>query len=184
MSGAVPEGRVWKFGHDVCGDDGIIEFAIVAAGFGQEPDEAALRAMCFRALRPEFPAEVRPGDIVVGGRNFAHHNHVEVSVAIRASGIAAVLVESCEAVFIRRALNTGLPVMICPGIHAAVEDGEVIAADPATGAVTLPSGRVLRAKPFSERMVQIWRAGGAVPLLAQEFAARRAAASQTKGETP
>ena len=168
-----PRGRVWKFGDDVHGDDGIIEFAIVRDSFGKEFDEEALRAMCFRRLRPEFPSQVRRGDIVVGGRNFAHHNHVEVSVAMRASGIAVVVVESCDAGFLRRALNHGLPVMICPGIHAAVEDGEVIAADPATGEVTLPDGRVLRARPFSERMVQVWKAGGSIPLLVKEFAARR-----------
>ena len=170
----IPRGRVWKFGDDVSGDDGIIEFAIIREGFGKAFDEDALRAMCFRRLRPEFPAQVRPGEIVVGGRNFAHHNHVEVSVAIRASGIAAVVVESCEAGFVRRALNTGLPVMICPGISAAVKNGQVIAADPSTGQVTLPSGSVLRARPFSDRMVQIWRAGGVIPLLEREFAARRA----------
>jgi 3-isopropylmalate/(R)-2-methylmalate dehydratase small subunit len=169
-------GRVWKFGDNVSGDDGIIEFAIIRDGFGKDFDEAALRAMCFRRLRPEFPAEVRPGDIVVGGSNFAHHNHVEVSVAIRASGIAVVIVDSCEAGFVRRALNTGLPVMICPGISAAVADGEMISADPASGEVRLPSGRMLRARPFSERMVQIWQAGGVIPLLEREFAARRAAA--------
>ena len=112
----------------------------VRDGFGKEFDEDELRAMCFPRLRPEFPDQVRPGDIVVAGRNFAHHNHVEVSVAIRASGIAVVVVESCEATFIRRALNTGLPIMTCPGIAAAVKDGEIIAADPATGAVTLPVG--------------------------------------------
>ncbi len=171
----IPKGRAWKFGDDVCGDDGIIDFSIVREGFGKEFDEDALRAMCFRRLRPEFPEQVRKGDIVVGGHNFAHHNHVEVSVAIRASGIAVVVVESCEAVFIRRALNTGLPVMICPGISTAVQDGEVISADPATGAVTLPSGRMLHARPFSPRMVQIWKAGGVIPLLEREFAARRAA---------
>ncbi|MEO3471140.1 hypothetical protein AAFN86_04670 [Roseomonas sp. CAU 1739] len=174
-------GRVWKFGDDISGDDGIIEFAIIRDSFGKEFDEEALRAMCFRRLRPEFPAQVKPGDIVVGGRNFAHHNHVEVSVSIRASGVSVVVVESCDSGFMRRALNNGLAVMACPGIAVAVEDGEVISADPATGEVTLPSGRVLRAKPFSERMVQIWRAGGTIPLLAAEFAARRAAAGQ--GET-
>lgn len=176
MTGHVtPRGRVWKFGNDVSGDDGIIEFAIVREGFGKAFDEDALRAMCFRRLRPEFPSEVRVGDIVVGGSNFAHHNHVEVSVAIRASGIAAVVVESCEAGFVRRALNTGLPVMICPGIAAAVADGELLEADPAAGEVRLPSGRVLRARPFSERMVEIWQAGGVIPLLEREFAMRRAA---------
>jgi 3-isopropylmalate/(R)-2-methylmalate dehydratase small subunit len=173
---SIPRGRVWKFGHDVHGDDGIIEFAIIRDSFGKEFDEAALRAMCFRRLRPEFPDRVRPGDIVVGGRNFAHHNHVEVSVAMRASGIAVVVVESCDSGFLRRALNHGLPVMIYPGIHEAVADGEVISADPATGDVTLPDGRVLQSRPFSERMVQIWRAGGSIPLLVQEFAAKRQAA--------
>ena len=58
-----------------------------------------------------------------------------------------------------------------------MKSGEVISADPATGEVRLPSGQVLRSKPFSERMVQIWQAGGTIPLLEREFAARRAAAS-------
>jgi 3-isopropylmalate/(R)-2-methylmalate dehydratase small subunit len=174
-----PRGRAWVFGDDVSGDDGIIEFAIIRDGFGKEFDEDALRAMCFRRLRPEFPAAVQAGDIVVGGRNFAHHNHVEVSVAIRASGIAVVVVESCDSGFLRRALNVGLPVMICPGIQGAVRDGDVIAADPATGIVTLADGSTRQSKPFSPRMVQIWRAGGTIPLLVREFAERRAQSEET-----
>jgi 3-isopropylmalate/(R)-2-methylmalate dehydratase small subunit len=177
----IPCGRAWKFGDDVCGDDGIIDYAIVRDSFGKEPDLPALRAMCFRRLRPEFPEQVKPGDIVVAGRNFAHHNHVEVSLAIRAAGIAVVVVESCESGFLRRALNHGLPVMTCPGIAAAAVDGEVIEADPATGLVRLQDGRTLRAAAFSPRMVQIWQAGGIIPLLEREFAVRRAATLQ--GET-
>jgi 3-isopropylmalate/(R)-2-methylmalate dehydratase small subunit len=177
MSDTMLEGRIWKFGDNISGDDGIIEFSIIREGFGKAFDEAALRAMCFRRLRPEFPAEVRPGDIVVGGRNFGHHNHVEVSVAIRASGIAAVVVESCESGIIRRALNVGLPIMTCPGIAAAVEDGQLLQADPATGDIRTAGGQTLRARPFSPRMVQIWRAGGTIPLLQREFAARRAQAA-------
>ena len=173
-SGTGRSGRVWKFGDNVSGDDGIIEFSIVAGGFGKAFDEDALRAMCFRRLRPEFPAEVRPGDIVVGGTNFGHHNHVEVSVAMRASGIAVVVVESCESGIVRRALNVGLPIMTCPGIVAAVEDGEVLEADPATGVIHAPRGRVLHARPFSPRMVEIWLAGGSIALLEREAAARAA----------
>lgn len=178
MGGTSLRGRVWKFGDNVSGDDGIIEFSIIREGFGKAFDEAALRAMCFRRLRPEFPSEVRPGDIVVGGRNFGHHNHVEVSVAIKASGIAAVVVESCESGIIRRALNVGLPIMTCPGIAAAVADGEVLEADPATGAIRTASGQALRSRPFSPRMVEIWQAGGSIPLLEREFAERRAKNSQ------
>ncbi|GAA0503288.1 hypothetical protein N5K27_08130 [Pigmentiphaga sp. GD03639] len=166
-------GRVWKFGDQVCGDDGIIEFAAVRDGFGKPFDLDALRQMCFRQLRPEFPSQVRPGDIVVGGKNFAHHNHVEVSVAIKASGIAAVLVESCESGFIRRALSQGLPILLVPGITRAVADGDVIGVTPATGAIELADGRIIPSPPFSPQMVRIWESGGLVNALASEFAAAR-----------
>jgi 3-isopropylmalate/(R)-2-methylmalate dehydratase small subunit len=174
MNGTTLRGRVWKFGDNVSGDDGIIEFSIVAAGFGKAFDEVALRAMCFRRLRPEFPDQVRPGDIVVAGRNFAHHSHIEVPVAMKASGIAAVIVESAESAIIRRALNIGLPFVTCPGIAAAVEDGEQMEADPATGIIRVPSGQVLRARPYSPRMVEVWQAGGAIALLEKEHLARQA----------
>ena len=159
-------GRVWKFGDDVCGDDGIIDFSAVRNGFGQGFDEALLREMCFRRINPDFPAQVRPGDIVVGGRNFAHQNHVEVSAAIKLSGIAAVLVESCESALVRRALSQGLAVMVVPGITQAVAQGETVQADPATGLVVTAAGKRLQGKPFSPRMVAIWRAGGLIASLA------------------
>ncbi len=168
MSGTTLRGRVWKFGDNISGDDGIIEFSIVANGFGKAFDTDALRAMCFRRLRPEFPAEVRPGDIVVAGRNFAHHSHIEVPVAMKAAGIVAVVVESAESAIIRRALNIGLPFITCPGIAAAVQDGEVLEADPATGIIRAPSGKVLQARPYSPGMVKVWQAGGAIALLEQQ----------------
>ncbi|MDX3907014.1 MAG: hypothetical protein QHC78_15110 [Pigmentiphaga sp.] len=163
-------GRVWKFGDQVCGDDGIIEFAAVRDGFGKPFDLDLLRQMCFRKLRLEFPSQVQAGDLVVGGRNFAHHNHVEVSVALKASGIAAVLVESCESGFIRRALSQGLPVLIAPGITDAVADGDIIAVTPASGAIELADGRILQSPAFSPQMVEIWESGGLVNALAREFA--------------
>jgi 3-isopropylmalate/(R)-2-methylmalate dehydratase large subunit len=158
-------GRVWKFGDDVCGDDGIIDFSAVRNGFGQGFDEPLLRQMCFRRLNPEFPEQVRRGDIVVGGRNFAHQNHVEVSAAIKLSGIAAVLVESCESALVRRALSQGLPVMVVPGITSAIEHGETVQVDPEKGVVVTPRGQRLRGKAFSPRMLEIWQAGGLIASL-------------------
>lgn len=168
-SDTVVRGRVWKFGDHVCGDDGIIEFAAVRDGFGKPFDTELLKAMCFRKIRPEFAAQVQPGDIVVGGTNFAHHNHVEVSVAIKASGVSVVMVESCESGFVRRALSQGLAVVSVPGITAAVADGDIISFDLAQGVVTLPDGTHIRSQPFSPQMVDIWRSGGLVNSLVNEF---------------
>ena len=164
-------GKVWKFGDHIAGDDGIIDFEIVRNGFGKEMDRAALRAMCFKRIRPEFADDVRDGDIVVGGLNFAHHNHVEVSVALKASGLGAIVAESCDTGFIRRALNVGLPVVSCAGVTAFIEDHEVLRVDLAEGVLERRDGRVLRFSPFSGRMLDIWRAGGIVPFLREELAA-------------
>ncbi len=169
LQGMAREGRVWKFGDQVSGDDGIIDFSAVRDGFGKAFDVELLRQMCFRRLNPRFPLEVQPGDIVVGGANFAHHNHIEVSAAIKFSGISVVLVESSESGFIRRALSQGLPVVLMPGITQHVQDGDRIRVNPATGEIRLANGSQLQARPFSERMLAIWQAGGLVESLVDEY---------------
>ncbi len=162
-------GRVWKFGDQVSGDDGIIDFSAVRDGFGKPLNEELLTRMCFRRLNPRFPDEVQPGDLVVGGANFAHHNHVEVSAAIRFSGIAAVLVESCESGFIRRALSQGLPVLTVPGISARVQDGDRISVNLAKGLIVLADGSTMHAPVLSPYMLAVLRAGNLVAALQQEY---------------
>ena len=68
---------------------------------------------------------------------------------------------------VRRALSLGLPVMVVPGISAAVAQGDTVQADPATGLVVTADGRRLRGKAFSPRMVAIWQAGGLIASLAE-----------------
>lgn len=163
-------GKVWKFGDEVSGDDGIIDFSAVRDGFGKPFDAPLLREMCFRRLNPDFPKQVREGDLVVAGTNFAHQNHIEVSAAIKLSGIAAVIVESCESGFVRRALSQGLPVIVMPGITAAVNQDDVITVNPATGHIELANGDTMQAAAFSDRMVEIWQCGGLNAALEKEFA--------------
>ena len=162
-------GRTWKFGDGVCGDDGIIQFSRIGdlAVF----DEPALRAMCFQLIDPQFAPGARPGDLITAGRNFAHHSHPHVAVAIKASGIAAVVVESCDSGFVRKALNIGLPVVICAGITGLAQPFEKIEVDLALGEVVhAASRRSLPARPFSERMLGIVRAGGLIPFLKLQYA--------------
>ena len=152
------EGRVWKFGDNISADDGIIQYS-------QVPDLGtfdipALKAMCFTGLMPDFPEKVRAGDIIVAGRNFGHHSHPHACVAMKESGIAAVLVESCNSAFVRKALNIGLPVIPCRGVSGLAEEGDVVRTDLATGEVTNSrTGKTLHYRPFAELMIEVWRAG-------------------------
>ena len=163
------EGRVWRFGDNISADDGIIQYS-------QVPDLGtfdipALKAMCFTTLRPDFPKVVGQGDVIVAGRNFGHHSHAHACVAMKESGIAAVLVESCDSVFIRKALNIGLPVIPCPGIHAAFAEGEILATDLATGAVeNRTTGATLSYRPFAKPMIEVWQAGSLDAALHRRFA--------------
>ena len=162
-------GHVWKFGDNISADNGIIQYS-------QVPDLdtfdiPALKAMCFAELQPKFRAEVRPGDVVVAGRNFGHHSHQHACVAMKECGLAACVVESTDSAFIRKALNIGLPIIVCPGVTKLVDQGAELAADLSTGEVrNVATGAALQARPFSERMIDIWRAGSFSRAMRQKLA--------------
>lgn len=61
-------------------------------------------------IDPDFPARVAPGDILVGGGDFAAGTSDDAGVrAMLARGIAAVVASSLDPGFARAALERGLP---------------------------------------------------------------------------
>jgi 3-isopropylmalate/(R)-2-methylmalate dehydratase small subunit len=166
-------GRVWTFGDNVSADNGIIQYSQVP-DLGSF-DIPALKAMLFVLLDPDFPAKVREGDIVVAGSNFGHHSHPHACVAMKASGVAACVVESTDSAFIRKGLNNGLPIVPCPGISKLVTTGQTLAIDLAAGtARNTETGAETSFRPYCESMLQVWRLGGLAPALRERVA--RAAA--------
>ena len=166
---AVVRGRVWKFGDWISGDDGIVRFSDLR-NFGDDHDPAELARHCFAHLVPDFASRVTPGDIVVAGRGFGVPSHPPAPMALRAAGIAAAVVESTDSAFIRRSLNAALPVVTCPGITAAVADGDELEVDLTTGRMVTGSGTVLTTKPFSPAMLEVLDSGGLVPYLERYLA--------------
>lgn len=165
------EGRVWVFGDNISGDNGIIEFGVIR-DFTKPFDEASLAAMCFARVDPAFPARFGPGDIVVAGRNFAHHSHPQVSVAMKAAGLAGVLCESTETGFLRKCVNIGFPLLVCPGVTGIVQSGQTLAVDLASGRVTnRDTGAALQTAGYSPRLLAMIDAGGLIPFLRAERAA-------------
>lgn len=166
-------GRVWKVGDNISADDGIIQYSQVP-DLGSF-DIPALKAMCFATIIPDFPEHVRSGDLIVGGRNFGHHSHPHACVAMKESGIAAVLVESTDSAFIRKALNVGLPVIPCPGITTLAAQGDRLETDIATGNVTnLTSGGHRHYRHWAPEMIEVWRAGTLADALHMRFARQHA----------
>jgi hypothetical protein len=82
----VIEGRVWVFGDDINTDLIIISPLQLAP----VPEMAA---MCFSAIRPGWVDEVRPGDIIVAGRNFAVGSGRAIGDVFRHLGISCIVAD-------------------------------------------------------------------------------------------
>lgn len=57
-------GRVFVFGDDIDTD------AIIPARYLNKSDPEHLKAHCMEDADPTFPEKVKPGDIIVAGKNF------------------------------------------------------------------------------------------------------------------
>ncbi|MEJ2866999.1 3-isopropylmalate dehydratase [Actinomycetospora sp. OC33-EN08] len=159
-------GRVaWVFG-----DDFDIDLVVGVENI-KSYDADHLRSVCMTAIDPTFVDRVRPGDVVVGGRNFGYgHPHYPPMVALRDLGIAAVLAESFSPGFWRGETHNGMPLITVPGIATAATVGEDVELDWREATVRLGSGRVLHGTPPSDRVARTIEAGGALALLLSEHA--------------
>lgn len=152
--------RVWRLGDNINTDQ------IIPGRYNVTTDRAQLAQHCLCEHRPDFPTGVAAGDIIVAGRNFGCGSSREhAAVALKASGLAAVVAVSFARIFYRNAINIGLPVLIAPDAVALAE-GESVAIDIASGVIRDESGeRTFQADPLPEFVQRIVAAGGIVPLV-------------------
>jgi len=159
-------GRVWKFGDDV-NTDVIMPGKYLAL---RNPEQIAPYIM--EGIDPDFGKKARPGDVIVGGRNFGCGSSRETAPAgLHAFGIAAVIAASFGRIFLRNAINIGLPVLECPDAAQALADGANVTVDVTTGAILDGiTGRKFQAAPFPPYLQEIIRGGGLVAYVRQRLA--------------
>jgi 3-isopropylmalate/(R)-2-methylmalate dehydratase small subunit len=127
---AVIQGRVFKFGDNVNSD------IIIPGRYLIYIDRERLAQHAFEMLGEGFPAKLRTFDILVAGRNFGCGSAREqAATAIQGLGIQAVVASSFARTFYRNAINDGLPIVECPAIYTAVEEGDEIQIDLAQGLI-------------------------------------------------
>jgi 3-isopropylmalate/(R)-2-methylmalate dehydratase small subunit len=160
------KGRVaWVFG-----DDFDIDLVIGVTNIKYyDPDK--LRSVLMKAYDPTFVDEVRPGDVLVGGRNFGYgHPHYPAMIAMRNAGIVAVVAESYAPGFWRGELYQGMPLVTVPGIAAAVERWDDVEVDWRAATVRVGrTGEVLQGTPPSPHAIDVIQAGGGLNLLRAQY---------------
>ena len=153
-------GRVWKFGDNV--DTDVITPSI----YVDAPMEEMKRHV-LEALNPCFSREVKPGDVIVAGKNFGCGSSRETAPnAIQALGVAAVAAESYGRIFFRNAIAIGLPIVTCPRVSASFNGGDEAELDiPRAMVSNLTQGLTLSGEILAKDILDILSAGGILALL-------------------
>lgn len=152
-------GRAHKFSHNIDTD------VIIAARYLTTTDPLALAPHCMEALAPDFARTVRNGDVLVAGDNFGCGSSREHAViALKATGIRAVVARSFARIFFRNSINQAFPLIVSPEAADATIDGDAIAIDLTTGVVDV-SGRTFTTAAQPEFLRNILKAGGLVPFV-------------------
>lgn len=152
-------GRVWIFGDDVNTD-------VMMPGHVLYASEAAQTGALFATLRPGFVDEVGRGDILIAGRNFGCGSSRPAARSLVNVGIACLVADGINSLFLRNCVSYGLEAMSCPGVSAAFSERDIATVDMERGSVVnVTTGATLAGETLPRHLLDTMRAGGILPML-------------------
>ena len=148
--------------------------AIIPARFLVPSDAKELGANCMAGLEPDWVKRVKPGDIMVAGRNFGCGSSREhAPIAILGAGMPVVIGHSFARIFYRNAFNMGLLLMEVGDDVDKINDGDELEVDAATGVIRdLTNGAEIQCPPLPASMAAILAKGGLVNYVKERLAAK------------
>ena len=100
----IREGRVWKFGENINTD-------LIFPQSAFRIPVAEQKRLVFSAIRPDWAAQVVPGDLIVGGRNFGTGSGRPVGKVLSECGIVGLAADSINGLCIRNCINYSFPAL-------------------------------------------------------------------------
>ena len=157
-------GKVWVLGDDI-DTDIIIPTEYLAL---KTIDD--MKQYGFSPLRPELAAQIKPGDIIVAGKNFGCGSSREhAPISIKASGVSCVIAETFARIFYRNAINIGLPIIECPQAAKEIQAGDEVEVDFDSGIITdVTTGKKFQGQAFPPFMQKIIDCEGLVNYINQK----------------
>ena len=132
-------GKVWVLGDDI-DTDIIIPTEYLALKTVQD-----MAPYAFSPLRPELASQIKPGDMIVAGKNF---------------GIRCVIARSFARIFFRNSINNGLLLIENPTLRDHVKEGDTI--EVTTGEKIVLNGQEFPIASLPQNLMDIINAGGLV----------------------
>jgi 3-isopropylmalate dehydratase small subunit len=130
-----------------------------------DPKEMAKHAM--EDIDKEFVARVRPGDVVIAGRNFGcGSSREQAAICLKHAGVVAIVADSFARIYFRNSINLGVPAVEAPGANKAFATGDEVQLDMAAGVLrNLTKGTQVTFRPVPPFLMRILEDGGLVPHL-------------------
>ena len=119
---------------------------------------------------PATKKTINPAVVLIGGKNFGCGSSRQQAPAnLKMLGIGCVIAESFGRIFFRNSVAIALPVMACPGITEAFNEGDDLQLDFEKSVVkNLTQGTELKGAEMPEDLLKIVRAGGVMAVLKEE----------------
>jgi len=113
--------RLWRF-------DTTIDTDVLAPGFYMKKPLEELARHCLEAVRPEFAASVRPGDVMLANANMGvGSSREQAAEVLKYLGIAAIIAPSFAGIFYRNAINLNIPLNPLPDfLKRLILDGGLV----------------------------------------------------------
>ncbi|HSR13614.1 MAG TPA: 3-isopropylmalate dehydratase small subunit [Thermodesulfobacteriota bacterium] len=136
-----------------------------------DPKEVGKHAL--EGADPSLVKEFKAGDIIVASTNFGcGSSREQAAITLKAIGVGAILADSFARIFYRNAINLGIPLLVCPGIHGMVKKGDTVSVNLITGdVVNETSGAKAKAQPLSDYVMKILESGGIKPMIRKQIGA-------------
>ncbi len=154
------EGRVWYMPMDNIDTDMIFHNRYLSI-----TEVAEMGQYTFDNLDgyEDFANSVKPGDLVVSGKNFGSGSSRQQAVDCFLSlGVQCIVAESFGSIYERNAINAAFPILAVDKVKTLqLEDGDVLKLNLRTGQIrNLTKDITIESEPFSDVQMEIYQNGG------------------------
>lgn len=147
--------KIWVLGDDIDTD------IILPTEYLAMKSIEDMKPFAFSPLRPELAARIKPGDMIVAGKNFGcGSSREQAPEVVKALGISCVVAKSYARIFFRNAINNGLLLIENADLYDDVTEGGTAEVTP--GEKIVYNGKNYEIASLPENLMDILGAGGLV----------------------
>ena len=161
MTAEIVQGNGWVFGDNVNTD-------VIHPPQYYSLDPARVKLGLFKGVDESLQERLRPGDLVIGGRNFGCGSSRETSIrSLKLNQVGAIVAVNFARIFFRNAINHGILCVsfVRPDDARRFVSGEPAQLDLRAATLSSASAGAVPIEPPGAFIARIWRAGGLLELL-------------------